>query len=148
VICPSCQSDRSYRSHRSGIVDFLVSLVDLRPWRCRACDLRFFAWKVPISYMFYVHCPTCGNLDLQQISRDRVENGMFLGLQRLLLFPAYRCAPCRERFFSVRPYRPVKALSDEVMAVVVHNDKPERPADEEPAATVPDDVAAPERRHD
>jgi len=95
-----------------------------------------------------VHCPTCGNLDLQQISRDRVEKAVLLGLQRLLLFPAYRCAPCRERFFSIRPYRPVKALSEDVMAVVVHNDKPERPADEDRAATVPADAAAPERRHD
>jgi hypothetical protein len=129
-------------------VDFLFSFVDLRPWRCRACDRRFYAWKVPMSYMFYVHCPTCGNLDLQQISRDRVENGVLLGLQRLLLFPAYRCAPCRERFFSIRPYHPVKALSEPVMAVVVHNDNPRRPDDEVPAATVPDDAADPESSHD
>lgn len=132
-------------------MDFLLSLVDLRPWRCRACDRRFYAWKVPISYTFYAHCPTCGNLDLQQIARDRVENGTLLGLQRLLLFPAYRCAPCRERFFSVRPYHPVKALSEDVLAVVVNNDRPAgaaSPSGESSAATVPDDLASPERRHD
>jgi hypothetical protein len=40
----------------------------------------------------------------------------------------------------------VKALTEDVL--VVHNDKPERPADEHPGATVPDDAAAPERGHD
>jgi hypothetical protein len=26
-------------------------------------------------------------------------------LKRFLGFPAYRCDPCRQRFFSIRPYR-------------------------------------------
>jgi hypothetical protein len=46
----------------------------------------------------------CGNLDLQRISSDH-GTGMFSWLFRLLHFPAYRCAPCRNRFFSVRIYR-------------------------------------------
>jgi hypothetical protein len=30
---------------------------------------------------------------------------MLISLKRFLGFPAYRCSPCRERFFSALPYR-------------------------------------------
>lgn len=81
-----------------------MGLTRLRPWRCRSCETRFYAWATPISYVHYVHCAMCGNLDLTRISS---EHGMgSLGwLFRLFRAPAYRCAPCRNRFFSFRLYR-------------------------------------------
>jgi hypothetical protein len=105
MICPRCQTDACRRSHRSGAIDLFFSLFGLRPWRCRGCELRFFAWKVPIPYAFYVHCPKCGNMDVQRIARERVDEGLFLWIQRILGIKAYRCDPCRTRFFSVRIYR-------------------------------------------
>jgi hypothetical protein len=66
--------------------------------------MRFYAWAVPITYVGYVHCGLCGNMDLQRISREHGA-GRFRWLFRLLRFPAYRCAPCRNRFFSIRRYR-------------------------------------------
>jgi hypothetical protein len=30
-----------------------------------------------------------------------------LFVKRLLRFPAYRCDPCRERFFSIKPFRKI-----------------------------------------
>lgn len=53
----------------------------------------------------YAHCPRCGNFDLEHISRDRVERGALNALERFLGFPAYRCDPCRQKFFSLLPFR-------------------------------------------
>jgi len=102
MICPQCRSARCSRSHRSGVIDFFGTLMGMRPWRCRICDYRFFAWQVPVSFARYAHCPKCGNFDLQRIAHDRVDRGTLLFVKRFLGFPAYRCEPCRERFYSVR----------------------------------------------
>lgn len=77
----------------------------MRPWRCHTCDKRFYAWRVALAFTRYAHCPRCGNFDLEHISSERVENGTFILLKRFLGFPAYRCDPCRQRFFSVLPFR-------------------------------------------
>ena len=76
----------------------------VRPWRCEVCNHRFFAWAVPVGYVCYVHCKTCGNMNLTRISREHGA-GSFAWLFRLLHLPAFRCAPCRNRFFSIRSYR-------------------------------------------
>lgn len=105
MICPQCRSTDCFRSRREGFVDLLWSVWGLRPWRCHTCDMRFRAWRVAVAFERYVHCPRCGNFDLEHISRERVDDGTLLWLKRLLAFPAYRCSPCRERFFSVRRFR-------------------------------------------
>ena len=79
----------------------------LRPWRCHACDKRFYAWSVATVFARYVHCPRCGNFDLQRISRDRVDQGTLLSVKRFFGLAAYRCDPCRQKFFSVLPYRKI-----------------------------------------
>jgi len=105
MICPQCRSADCVRSRRSGIFDFAATLSALRPWRCRTCDIRFYARSVALPFARYAHCPKCGNFDLQRIARERVEKGTLIFLKRVLIFPAYRCDPCREKFFSVLPYR-------------------------------------------
>jgi hypothetical protein len=90
-----------------------MGLTGVRPWRCRLCELRFYAWAVPVNYQKYVHCGRCGNLDLQRISGEHVTEGPFRWLQRLLRLPAYRCEPCRYRFFSLRLYRRIEAVHNE-----------------------------------
>lgn len=105
MICPKCLSGDCFRSHRDGALDFFSTLVGLRPWRCHTCERRFYAWCVAVSFTRYAHCPKCGNFDLELISRDRVERGTLITIKRLLSFPAYRCDPCRERFFSALPFR-------------------------------------------
>lgn len=105
MICPQCRSGACYRSRREGFFDFVCTMAGLRPWRCHTCDHRFHARRVAIPFSRYAHCPRCGNFDLERISRDRVEEGTFLALKRLLGFSAYRCDPCRQRFFSVLPFR-------------------------------------------
>jgi hypothetical protein len=110
MICPQCRSANCFRSHRGGPLDFVGTLAGMRPWRCLACEGRFHAWLVPFSFSGYVHCPRCGNFDLQVVSRELVKEGTFVFLKRLLSFPAYRCDPCRQRFFSVRRFRRILPL--------------------------------------
>ena len=105
VICPQCRSDNCFRSHRDGTLDFLLSGAGLRPWRCHSCEHRFQAWRVAAILERFAHCPRCGNFDIEHISRERVEDGTLIFLKRWLRFPAYRCDPCRQRFFSVREFR-------------------------------------------
>ncbi len=105
MICPGCRSGNCFRSHRDGILDFVFSGAGLRPWRCHSCDRRFHAWRVAAILERYAHCPRCGNFDLEHISRERVEDGTLIFLKRWLRFPAYRCDPCRHRFFSVLQFR-------------------------------------------
>jgi len=104
LLCPVCHSDTPRRSRRRSLKDYIISATLLRPWRCRSCDQRFYAWAVPVGYVGFVHCAMCGNMDLQRISREHGA-GTFAWLFRLLHFPTYRCAPCRNRFFSIRAYR-------------------------------------------
>ena len=109
MLCPQCRSGRCRRSRRQSWSDYAISLIGLRPWRCRTCALRFFAWSVAYRYLRYTHCRRCGNLDLQRVSRNHVE-GSLAWLGRMLKLPAYRCAPCRNRFFSIlvhRRFRPI-----------------------------------------
>jgi phage FluMu protein Com len=105
MICPQCRSIECFRSHRGGLYDFAGSMAGLRPWRCMACEKRFHAWKVAAPFALNAHCPRCGNFDLETISRERVEAGTLITVKRWLGFPAYRCDPCRHRFFSVLPFR-------------------------------------------
>jgi hypothetical protein len=105
MICPRCRSGDCYRSRREGPADFFATLTQLRPWRCQACEQRFYAWTVAIPFVRYAHCPRCGNFDLEHIARERVEKGALITVQRFLGFPAFRCDPCRQKFFSLLPYR-------------------------------------------
>jgi hypothetical protein len=105
MICPQCRSADCFRSRRSGVFDFLVSVSALRPWRCLTCNLRFYARHVALPFARYAHCHRCGNFDLQHIAPERVDKGTLLFAKRLFGFPAYRCDPCREKFFSVLPFR-------------------------------------------
>jgi len=85
----------------------------MRPWRCQVCDTRFYAWATSLNYVRYVHCGMCGNMDLTRISSEH-GMGAFAWIFRLFRAPAYRCAPCRNRFFSFRVYRRIVATHQPV----------------------------------
>lgn len=109
MLCPVCRSAVCRRSRRRGSRDKVAAWLGFRPWRCQTCQTRFFGHAVAVKDVPLVHCPQCGNLDVQRVTRDRVVQGMLPGLKRLLRFPAFRCDACRHRFFSLRLYRPVMA---------------------------------------
>jgi C4-type Zn-finger protein len=55
-----------------------------------------------INDSLHAHCPICGNLELKRISAEHV-NTPFAFLGRWFSIPAYRCEPCRHKYFSLRP---------------------------------------------
>jgi C4-type Zn-finger protein len=102
--CPVCKSKDARRSRRQYATDYLFSVSGLYPWRCRNCETRFYARLMSLSDSLHAHCPICGNPDLKRISAEYVESP-FSFLWRWLSVPAYRCEPCRYKYFSVRPQR-------------------------------------------
>jgi hypothetical protein len=121
VVCPECYSTNCTRSRRKGVWDYAISISQLRPWRCRACQKRFFAWNVPLSLLWYAHCPQCGGLDLEKIPGRLALDGHFKWLKRGLGFAAYRCPGCRERFFSGRLYHPLASARESKYAGHSHS---------------------------
>ena len=85
------------------MAEYALSMVGVLPWRCSTCESRFRAHRVPFGLLMRAHCPRCGNVKLEKIASDRVNEGMMLPLKRILGLPAYRCDPCRVKFHSVRP---------------------------------------------
>ncbi len=52
-ICPHCGSNRVRRSPRRGAQDFLrKNLLFQVPYRCKACDERFFGFRTSIPKKF------------------------------------------------------------------------------------------------
>jgi predicted RNA-binding Zn-ribbon protein involved in translation (DUF1610 family) len=45
--CPRCGSETLHRSRRRTIRDHLARIVNLRPYRCEECDLRFYCSEKP-----------------------------------------------------------------------------------------------------
>ena len=83
--------------------EYALSLVGLLPWRCPICHSRFHAHKIPFRLLFKAHCPRCGSPRVERIASDRVQEGALLPLKRILGLPAYRCDPCRVKFYAVLP---------------------------------------------
>ena len=66
------------------------------------CETRFHADVIAVRHVIFAHCPRCGNLRLESVIRKTVDRGSFRRMKSCLGFPAYRCEPCRYRFFSLR----------------------------------------------
>ena len=102
LTCPNCNGLKTRRSRRRSVLDHLFGFGNVLPWRCEACEARFYARTVPFRNLFHAHCGICGNLELQRISAEHVP-GIASILGRVLRVPALRCEPCRNKFFSVLP---------------------------------------------
>jgi transposase-like protein len=116
VVCPECHSTHCTRSRRKGAADYAISVTQLRPWRCRSCQNRFYAWYVPIALIWYAHCPQCGGFALEKIPGRLALDGHLKWLKRILGFAAYRCPACRERFFSGLLYHPMPSPRESKLA--------------------------------
>jgi C4-type Zn-finger protein len=102
--CPVCKSKDARRSRRQYTADYLFSIVGVYPWRCRKCEARFYARLMTLTELLHAHCPVCGNPDLKRIAAEHV-NGALSFLWRWMSIPAYRCEPCRHKYFSILPCR-------------------------------------------
>jgi C4-type Zn-finger protein len=104
MTCPVCKSSAARRSRRQHFGDYVFSVLGVYPWRCKECESRFYARLMPLGDSLRAHCPICGNPDLKRISADYVDSPLAF-LWRKLSIPAYRCEPCRHKYFSVKPCR-------------------------------------------
>jgi C4-type Zn-finger protein len=104
MTCPVCKSTNARRSRRQNVADYVFSVAGVYPWRCRSCETRFHARAMSLSDAVHAHCPICGNGELKRISAEHVP-GHFAFLWRILSIPAYRCEPCRYKYFSIKPHR-------------------------------------------
>ena len=102
MTCPACKSGDCRRSRRKSLLDYAASLIGTVPWRCSRCGTRFHSRTMPLSHLLSAHCRVCGNIELKRISPDFVT-GFLAPIYRSLGIPAYRCVPCRYKFFSLRP---------------------------------------------
>jgi transposase-like protein len=102
--CPVCKSKDARRSRRQGTADLLFSALALYPWRCKKCEARFYARRMSLSDSLHAHCPICGNHEVKRVSPELVNSPLGF-LWRRLPIPAYRCDPCRHKYFSIRPQR-------------------------------------------
>lgn len=50
VACPRCGKDFVRRTHRSGFVEELLSVVHAYPFRCQLCAHRFRIWQRGVRY--------------------------------------------------------------------------------------------------
>jgi hypothetical protein len=106
--CPICKQAGARRSRRQTTADYILSAIGVYPWRCPGCRARFHARLMTLSKSLHAHCPICGNLALKRISAGHVDSA-FGFLWRNLRIPAFRCEPCRHKYFSILPLQqPVK----------------------------------------
>jgi len=99
--CPACRA-AARRSRRRTLIDRAAAFFGSRPWRCPRCATRFRARAEGKPALFYARCSICGNQELKRIAPDYVD-GFSAVIWRTLGLPAFRCVPCRHKFFSLRP---------------------------------------------
>jgi transposase-like protein len=100
--CPICKQDDVRRSRRQNAADYILSALGVYPWRCQGCKARFHARLMTLSNSLHAHCPICGNPALKRIAPENVDSVLGF-VWRNLRVPAFRCEPCRYKYFSVLP---------------------------------------------
>jgi len=54
VLCPHCRNKAIRRSKRRGMLESsLLSLIYVRPFRCKDCDYRFYGFISPMESTQY-----------------------------------------------------------------------------------------------
>jgi C4-type Zn-finger protein len=112
MTCPICKSRDARRSRRQDATDYLLSVAGVYPWRCQSCHGRFHGRLMPLSDSLRAHCPVCRNVEVKRIAAEHVVTPLGF-VWRFLRIPAYRCEPCRHKYFSLRPLRTEKHVEVE-----------------------------------
>jgi DNA-directed RNA polymerase subunit RPC12/RpoP len=110
--CPSCGARTAIRTHRSGIGEYLKSLIGIYPFFCENCKVRFHRFRnrpVKIHIERWTRCPRCGFTEVNPVSKDRVPRSLANYWCRIVGIPSYRCPECRTKFFSIRPRKKTPA---------------------------------------
>jgi hypothetical protein len=75
ISCPDCQSDLTHKSRATGIVEFLLVFLWIRPYRCEECDCRFFRWSVPYKPKATRSPRTTNAQDYQLLTPQEASSG-------------------------------------------------------------------------
>ncbi len=103
-VCPQCKGANIRPSLLRGPGDYVRSLIQIYPYRCRDCRRRFHRWAFDPRTMLYASCKRCGTPVLHRVPRRKVTESTFLRALTLIFgFRAYRCERCRNNFFAIRP---------------------------------------------
>jgi C4-type Zn-finger protein len=102
MVCPVCNSAECRRSRRRTLFDYLAGVFGSVPWRCSRCTNRFRSRTTPFAHLFAAHCAICGNIEVKRLSSE-LADGFGAPFWRALGVPAFRCIPCRYKFFSLLP---------------------------------------------
>src|SRR6267154_3903633 len=102
MVCPVCNSAECRRSRRRTLLDYFARVVGSVPWRCSRCSRRLRSRTTPLAHSLVAHCAICGNIEVKRVASD-LADGFAAPLWRTLGVPAFRCIPCRHKFFSVLP---------------------------------------------
>jgi hypothetical protein len=100
--CPVCHSAGCRRSRRRTLFDYFARIVGSVPWRCSRCAIRFRSRPTPLGHLLAAHCAICGNIEVKRISGELADS-FGARLWRSLGVPAFRCIPCRHKFFTILP---------------------------------------------
>ncbi len=103
IRCPKCNSRNIRYSHLSTPRERLVSLLGVRPLRCRNCRERFVARLWDTADLPYAHCPKCLNMRLSTWSPSHYHVPAGRGFKLFFGANPYRCESCRCNFVSFRP---------------------------------------------
>jgi hypothetical protein len=103
--CPLCGSRNLRYSHRRNRRERLLSLIGIRPLRCRDCRARFVARTWRLSNIRWARCPRCWRTDLATWSPQQHRPSALQRLWLALGAHPWRCEYCRVNFVSFRPAR-------------------------------------------
>jgi len=84
------------------LFDYFATIVGSVPWRCSRCATRFRSRATPFTHLFLAHCAICGNVEVKRVSSE-LADGFGARFWRSLGVPAFRCIPCRHKFFTILP---------------------------------------------
>jgi hypothetical protein len=107
MTCPACGSCTIRLSRRQNFGELSRMAVGSYPFRCMACNQRFWANIWFWSVLKYSKCPRCLSLDLITWSHKVQHLSYWKKLQLTLGAKRHRCARCRCNFVSFRPRSPI-----------------------------------------
>ena len=112
--CPNCGSSDIRRSRRQGSAELTKMLVGNYPFRCLACNTRFWSNIWLLSAWKYAKCPKCLSLNLTSWPLRSSRPNFFQKLCVTLGAKRHRCTKCRCNFVSPRSRypQPQKAEAD------------------------------------
>jgi hypothetical protein len=106
LICPKCGSSSLRRSRRVDVREMTRMMMGIYPFRCNACNDRFWVSVWLFSVWKWAKCPLCLSLNLTNWPKRHYHSSLWTQLLTALGAQKQRCSRCRHNFLSFRPRSP------------------------------------------